>query len=193
MISFLDFLESKEDFLKHHNTGFIPSHVYKDYEKEGGLSWLGSKNKYPVLLTSKQYGPYLIEFRQSGEKVQYTKINDEGDIVRDEEGWATYFSPEEMKQMNLRDTDSTIVAFFEDKPIGFASNEFGSIGVWVEGKYQKLGIGSDLLVMYMEDNPKFLHGKSKIGQMTNAGTNMTLAAYDKLSKKYGQNWFKINK
>jgi hypothetical protein len=69
-----------------------------------------------------------------------------------------------------------------DKPIGLASNEFGTIGVWVEGLYQKLGIGSDLMVMFMKQNPKFLNGQKKIGQMTPAGENMSRSAYRKLKQ-----------
>jgi hypothetical protein len=190
MMNFKQFIESKEYFLKFHKTGTISPSAYKTYEKEGGLAWLGDKSKHPILLTTKQYGPYEVEFRQSGEPLQYTKIDDEGEIVRDERGMALIFSPEEMKERGLRPFDATIVAFIGNKPIGFASNEWGAAGVWVEGPYQKLGIGSDLLVMFMEDNPRFLSGKSHIGQMTHAGEKMTLKAYDKLEKKRGKNWFK---
>jgi GNAT superfamily N-acetyltransferase len=193
-MSFRKFLEdNSDDFFQHHYTGQIPSHAYEQYEKDGGLAWLGSKTKYPKLLNTKQYGPYLVEFRQRDTKLQYVKYDDNDDlkILRDEKGMALYLSPEEMKAKGYRETDETIAAFVGDTPIGLASNEFGAVGVWVEAKYQKLGIGSDLLVMYMEDNhSKFIAGKGKIGQMTNAGRNMTYAAYNKLAQKYGPNWFK---
>ena len=181
--------DDKSDFLKHHKTGWIPAKSYEQYEKEGGLSWLGKKEEYPVLIDKGQYGPFQVEFRQSGKGVFYTKTDDEGDIVRDPKtGLAMTMSPEEIKEKGLRETESTIVAFVNDKPIGHASNEFGTIGVWVEGPYQKQGIGSDLMVKFMEQNPEFLRGQ-KIGQMTDAGINMSLSAYDKLAQKHGEDWF----
>lgn len=192
-MSFKKFLEdNKDDFFNHHYTGHISSNAYEQYEKDGGLSWLGPKAKYPKLLGRKQYGTQIIEFRQKNELLKYVKYDDKDEeILRDEKGLALYLSPEEIKAKGYRETDASIVAFAGEKPIGLASDEFGAIGVWVEAKYQKLGIGSDLLVMYMEDNHnKFISGKGKIGQMTNAGKNMTYAAYDKLAKKYGPNWFK---
>jgi hypothetical protein len=189
-MKFKQWLETNwDDFLSHHKTGYIPSTAYARYQKDGGLAWLGNKSKHPKLLATKQYGPHTVEFRQSEEPLQYTKTDAEGNIVRGPDGRALMLSPEEMKTKNLRHTDATIVAFINDEPIGLASDEFGTAGVWVEKRYQRLGIGSDLLVMFMEDNPKFITGKSKIGQMTDAGESMTKSAYDKLSQKYGPNWF----
>jgi hypothetical protein len=46
-------------FLSHHYTGHIGSTAYKRYQQEGGLEWLGSKSKYPILLHQGKYGPYL--------------------------------------------------------------------------------------------------------------------------------------
>lgn len=180
--------DDQEDFMQHHKTGWIPDGAYEKYNQEGGLSWLGDKSKHPVLFQTKKYGPYTVEFRQSGEKVQYTKYDDDDEIVRDGKGLAVMMSPEEMKAKGLRETESSIVAFVGEDPIGLASNEFGTIGVWVEPQFQKLGIGSDLMVMFMQDNREFMKGQ-KIGQMTNAGINMSKAAYKKLAQKHGQDWF----
>ena len=84
----------------------------------------------------------------------------------------------------------TVVAFVGDKPIGLASNEFGAVGVWVEGPYQKAGIGTDLLAMHIEQRPRMKSGKGKIGQATNSGVNLMRAYYRKMSKKHGTDWFK---
>jgi len=191
-MNFGKWLENRDDFVKYHKTGNISSSAYTDYEKEGGLSWLGPKSKHLILLTTKQYGPHKVEFRQSGEKLRYTKLGDDRFPVYGPDGMALMLSPEEIKVKGLRETDATIVAYVEDAPIGFASNEFGAVGVWVEKAYQKLGIGSDLLIMYMKDNPKFIHGGRRLGQMTPAGENMTTKAYDKLEQEFGKNWFKPN-
>ncbi len=191
MRTFIKFMEDqRDDFLKHHYTGHIEPYAYEKYEKEGGLAWLGNPSEYPVLLSSKQYGKYHVEFRQSGEAKRYVKHDSDGEIVRDQNGMAIYMTPDEMKQQNKRATDETIVAFANGKPIGHASNEWGAAGVWVEKPYQGLGIGSDLLVMFMKENPEFMSGENKIGQMTPAGKKMTLSAYDKIAKEKGQDWFK---
>lgn len=179
----------KEDFIGHHNTGWIRSDAYERYEADGGLSWLGNKEKYPILLGTKKYGQYQIEFRQRGTKLSYTKTDTNGQIVRDESGFAMTMTPEEMRAEGLRETDATIVAFHGEKPIALASNEWGTLGTWVEKSYQRMGIGTDLMMMFMEDNPAFLQGKSKLGQMTNAGHNAALKLYDKIANKYGQDWF----
>lgn len=184
-------LETTEDeFMKHHKTGWIPSDAYERYEADGGLSWLGPKSKYALLVSSKKYGEDTIEFRKKDEKLKYTATDKDGDIVRDEKGMATYMTDDEIAKEGLATHEQTIVAFAGDKPIGMASNEFGTIGVWVEKSYQKKGIGSDLMVMFMEQNKKWMKGTSKIGQMTNAGENMSRSAYRKLAKKYGPDFDK---
>lgn len=45
---------SEDDFIAHHKTGDIPSSAYSRYEREGGLSWLGNKSKYPIFLLAKK-------------------------------------------------------------------------------------------------------------------------------------------
>jgi len=85
--------------------------------------------------------------------------------------------------------NQTVVAFIEDKPVGFAANEFGAVGVWVEKPYQRLGIGSDLGVFHIKQRQRILQGKDKLGQMTDAGIHLTKKIYDKLAKIYGDDWF----
>ncbi len=174
---------SEDDFIAHHRTGGISSSAYSRYEKEGGLSWLGNKSKYPIFLLAKKYGPYIVEFRMDGEKLQYTATDDQGNVLYGSDGLALSMTDDEIKKQGLSTHNETIVAFVNEKPIGLASNEFGTIGVWVEGPYQKFGIGSDLMVMFMKQNSKFLSGNSKIGQMTSAGENMSRAAYRKLKNE----------
>jgi hypothetical protein len=180
----------QDAFLRHHYTGFIGSSAYSQYEKEGGLSWLGKKSKYPVLLHHGKYGQFDVEFRQTGDVNRYTKTDANGDIVRNANGIAMEMTPEEIKAEGLAEHDETIVAFVGDKPIGFASNEFGAVGVWVEGAFQKVGIGTDLMDMHIQLRPRVAAGKSKIGQATNAGISLMKAYHRKMSKKHGTGWFK---
>lgn len=179
----------KEDFMSHHKTGHISSDAYKRYEEEGGLSWLGNPAKYPKLLDKGMYGPYEVEFRQSGEKNQYVKHDADGNLIRLPDGNVLMMSPEEIRSENLPEEDESIVAFVDGKPIGLVSNEFGAVGVFVEKAYQKLGIGTDLLEKHIEQRPRIKSGSGKIGQMTYAGEKLTAAYYEKMRRKYGEDWF----
>jgi len=88
--------ESDEDaFMAHHYTGHISSDAYSNSEKEGGLSWLGNKSKYPILLHRGKYKNFDVEFRQIGEKNKFVKWDANKDIVRDEDGMAMYMSDDE--------------------------------------------------------------------------------------------------
>lgn len=180
----------QDAFLRHHYTGYIASDAYRQYEKEGGLSWLGDKSKYPVLLHKGKYGQFDVEFRQTGQVNRYVKTDDKDDIVRGADGKALDMTPEEIKAAQLPTHDESIVAFVGDKPVGFASNEFGAVGVWVEGAFQRVGIGTDLLAMHIELRPRVKAGIGKIGQATNAGISLMKAYHRKMSKKHGTGWFR---
>lgn len=170
---------TEQEFMDYHRTGFIPESAYEKYKTVDGLSWI-TKAKNPVLHSVKEFGGKTIEFRMSGEKLQYAKWRDDGDdLVRDEKGLAVYMSEEEMKMRNLPLVDTSITAFDGDTAIGWASNEFGADGVWVVDAYQRMGIGTYLLTEFRKQFPE----KRKIGQMTNAGYNMTRAYYRKLQEQ----------
>lgn len=179
----------KNQFMKHHYTGHIGSDAYRNYEKEGGLKWLGDKSKWPELLDKGQFGPFFVEFRQRGEKNEYVAHDEHGEIKRLPNGEPIYMTDAEKQAENLPMKDTSIAAFVENKPIGLASNEFGTVGVWVERPYQKQGIGVALMSKHIEQRPDVQSGRNKIGQMTNAGYNMTQRYYEKLTQKYGPGWF----
>ena len=166
-----------DNFLKYHYTGQIPEHAYEQYETKKGLAWLGKYEDHPFLVKSKNYDGEIIEFRKDNKPLKYTKLDENDDIVRDENGKALYMSEEEMKQKGLPLTETDIVAFNSNKePIGSVSNEFGADGVWVIKDYQGKGIGTDLLYEFRKQFPS----NRKIGQMTNAGVNMTRKYHKKL-------------
>ena len=179
----------KDKFMKHHYTGYIPSDAYKEYRKEGGLKWLGDKSRWPVLLDTGDYGPFHVEFRQRDEKNEYVAQDENGNIKRDDKGIAIMMTAADQRAANLPMRDTSIAAFVDNKPIGLASNEFGSVGVWVEYPYQKQGIGVALLEKHIEQRPDVESGRNKIGQMTDAGINMTKKYYDRMAKKHGTGWF----
>lgn len=162
-------------FCKLHHTGYIPSPAYERYEETGGLAWLGKPEKYAILRETRQHGNLTVEYRMKDEWLDYVKIDADGEIVRGRDGMALMMSMDEKKAAGLALKDQTIVAFVGDEPVGHVSNELGAVGVWVEARVQKKGIGSRLLVSYLLDNPT-----SQIGQMTNAGENMVCAAHKQL-------------
>lgn len=260
--------QSEEEFVKSHYTGYIQSDAYENSEKDDGLDWFGSIDKFPVLVDKKQFGKYMIEFRQTGEKLKYVKNDSNGEIVRDEHRNAVYQSDEEIKQKGLPPYDQTIVAYcidyntnkeityhvknipsniltslfdemcaiqknqpsfmvrlndrsytihefkhyiedpkstlvvdlkewfpdlykryridsymeeinpISDKPIGFVSNEFGAVGCWVIGSFQKMGIGTHLLKLFMDRNKHM-----KLGQMTVKGIALAKSVHRKYKEE----------
>lgn len=182
---------TEEEFLEYHRTGYIPPEAYERYEVPGGLRWLGRGHdgnddpldRYPILLDVRWYNPYEVEFRQSGKKLQYTKLDVEGWPVYGPDRRALMLSDEEIHAKGLSKTSPDIVAFIDGESIGYAGDEWGAIGVYVEHPYQRLGIGTDLLIEYLQRHPRFRAGKGKIGQMTAAGTKLAKAAYRKMRGK----------
>ena len=55
--------------------------------------------------------------------------------------------------------------------MGFASNEFGTTGVWVVKEFQRAGLGQKLLALFHKLNPRL--AKEPMGQMTDAGVQLT--------------------
>jgi hypothetical protein len=169
------------NFIDYHKTGTIQEQAYKDYEKTGGLSWLGGKEKKPLLVATKNIDGEAIEFRQSGEELKYTqrdpKDPDGFDHLRDDKGNLTYMTQKQMKEKGLPIYETSIVAYNEKgEPIGLASNEFGADGIWVEKRYQKKGIGSTILHLFRK---QFKPGR-KMGQMTGSGQSLARAYHKKI-------------
>lgn len=179
---------TEDEFIKKHKTGWIESRAYKDYEAPGGMGWLGSKDKFGVLVATEDFGGTKVEFRQTGEELKYVKHDANDNIVRDVNGDAEYLTPIEVMNKGLARTDKTIAAFVNDKPIGAVSDEFGAVGIFLEGEYQRKGIGTNLLRRYMEAHPK-----SKIGQMTDSGEALTRNLYRELSGQKQKNATTIQK
>lgn len=167
--------KSAEEFVKYHKTGSIPSGTYDD-----SLSSLRESN-----LLKKENNPIRVgevngyEIRESGKPNKYTKTDGKGNIVRDKEGNATFLSSSEMRTKRLPETDTTIVAYDGETPIGYVMDSFGSPEVVVAKDYQGKGIGTGLLEKWLL---KFPPGK-KIGQMTPEGEAMTRSLYKKLYNK----------
>lgn len=169
-----------DEFVKHHFTGWIASHVYDQYETLEGVSWLGDRNRSPVLIDTQEFGGSTIEFRQHGTKNKYFWWDDEKfQHKRDKMGNVIYRTDEEIEEAGLPMYDTTVIAMDGDQPVGWASDEFGATGVWVVEPYQRLGIGTHLLRLF---NQQFKDQSRKMGQMTNAGIELTRSYHRALVK-----------
>jgi len=175
--------DSEEDFIKYHYTGSIGEDSYSDYEKTGGLSWLGETSGYPELIGTINTDRGMIEVRKKGVRNKYVKTDDSGDIVRGDDGLAIMMSDDEISERGLMEYESQLVAFnSEGRPVALVSDEWGSDGVWVEGEYQGLGLGTAMLHEFR----KQFKPDRKIGQMTNAGYNMARSLYRRMEQRAQQ-------
>jgi len=136
--------------------------------------------KNPELLKTIKLRGKNIEFRKSGEINEYVKLDKNGSIVRGKDGWALYLSPVEVRAKGLAEKDQTITMFFEGKPIGFVSNEFGAVGIFLDPKgprrFKGDSLGAELLAEFIKQNPGM-----KLGQMTPSGEKLARAVHKKLS------------
>jgi GNAT superfamily N-acetyltransferase len=123
-------------------------------------------------------GTTQISFRQTGKKSRYVRTDTNGDVVRIN-GEAGYFTDEEVLEKGYPLYDDTVYAFDGPNCVGYASNEFGAVGIFVERNYQRQGIGKELLRLYQSQFKK----EKKLGQMTPAGENLTRSYFRKYVAK----------
>jgi GNAT superfamily N-acetyltransferase len=117
------------------------------------LAWAGTVEKCPLVLQTIETPRGPIDFRQTGERLRYCRIDDAGEIVRNFNGDPLYWTDLELLQRNAALFDQSIIAFDGDRAIGLVSNEWGVPGVWVEREYQRNGIGLALLTAYHRARP----------------------------------------
>lgn len=162
---------TRNEFIDYHKTGFIRSDAYEQYATSEGIASFISRSRYKNFVATKNFGGVPVEIRESGDPLKYVRTDQDGEIVRDERGLATYLTNEEAVALGYRTTDGGLAAFVGDVPIGFASNEFGSAGIWVVAEWQRKGLGRYLLAEFMKRHPRV----RRMGQMTNAGENLAVA------------------
>ncbi len=158
---------SEDEFVDFHNTGYISPDSYTQTSLGDMQKWAPDKDKYPILLTTMQFGDLEVGFRQTGEENKYVKQDTEGEIVRDEQGMALYLSEEEMLARGLPLHSETIGFFVGDIRIGWIGDSFGATELFVADEFKNRGIGSTALKMWLEMYPR--RRKKPMGQMTPAG------------------------
>lgn len=173
---------TRDEFIKHHNTGFIPSSAYSNdpYDLSKVKEIAGLKSKYPILAASVLHGDMNLEFRQSGEHQRYVKTDDEGEIIRDEKGMALYLSDEEAEAKGLETKDPTMHIFANDVPIGWVGESFGATELFVADEMQKQGIGTLALKLWLQMYPFRANQTRTLGQMTSAGESTAVRAHEAL-------------
>jgi rubrerythrin len=180
---------TEDEFIDYHKTGTIPMNAYDRYDTSEGISFV-KKDHYPILLKTLMLKNQPVEIRQFTIPAKYVKwapktFKDKRgeyvaeDIVRDEKGDPIYMTDEEATAAGRATKEIGLAAFVGDRPIGFASNEFGTAGVWVVGEFQKQGLGTLLLKEFMRLNPNI----KRIGQMTPAGEKLTRSLHREYVKE----------
>ncbi len=171
---------TQNQYMDKNYTGHINSDAYDAYNNSNGLEWM-KYEKYPDLIDTLNINGKSIEIRKQVEKLRYVKKDDQGEIIRDSQGLATYLSDEELEKIGRSPYGGSIGAFVDGKAIGLASDEFGTSGVWVVKDYQRLGLGKRLLAELHNLNPHL--AKKPLGQMTNAGYNLARSYHKSLVQK----------
>lgn len=157
-----------EEFIDYHKTGSISPDAYRHGV---GIEDHDIKDHPELVHTFQDRTGRTVELRQTGRPVQYVDHDEHGDILRDEKGLARYMPPEAVKAQGLPTHDTTVTAFADGKPLGYASNEWGADGVFVHPEEHGRGIGTTLLHHFRRQFPI----ERKIGQMTPAGEAMARA------------------
>lgn len=160
-----------EEFLQHHYTGYINSNAYQDYEKPNGLSWQ-KPEEFNIFIKNIDRNNMHFELKMRKDINYYCKKDQNGEIMRDEKGDAVYLTPEEIDAKGYEKYDITVGLIYNGKVVGFAADEFGASGVYLEQEFQGMGLGTLLMYEYLKQTQRLNSGR-KIGQMTNKGYNMT--------------------
>lgn len=160
-----------DEFMSLHRTGSIPAGAYEGYRTVEGFAWLQAA-RYPFCIGTLATRHGVVRFRQSGEREHYVATDAAGEILRDERGEATYLCEADVIARGLPTHNETIVAFLDGKAIGFVSNEWGAVGVWVAEPYQRCGIGTALVQRHLLARPH-----ARFGQMSAAGEALARAVH----------------
>lgn len=159
-------------FMELHCTGYIDAQVYAGYGEVQSFRWLGPPSQRPRLrgVVKTRHGD--VELRQSDRRLFYVARNADGERLRNAQGLAIYMSEQEAAARCLPLYDEVIVAFLADTPIGYVSNDWGAVGAWVAERYQRCGIGTQLVHLHLQGRPA-----AQLGRMTPAGMALARAVH----------------
>lgn len=165
-----------DEFLGREYTGRIREGAYEGYETSKGLRDFITPEKYTeVVQTVAIKEGVEVQIKKSTEPLRYTAHDKDGEILRDEQGQAVMMTDEEAIAQGLPVESVNLGAFIDDRPVGFASDEWGTTGVWVTKDVQEQGVGLALLKKFRELNPAL--AAKPLGQMTPAGSFLAKALH----------------
>lgn len=159
-------------FMELHCTGYIDAQVYAGYGDIRSFRWLGPPSRRPRLRGVVKTSHGDVELRQSDRRLVYVARNAAGETLRNAQGLAIHMSEQEAAARCLPLYDEVIVAFLGEIPIGYVSNDWGAVGAWVAERYQRCGIGTQLVHLHLQARPA-----AQLGRMTSAGMVLARAVH----------------
>ena len=176
---------TQKEYLDRNYTGNISSRAYESYQNSEGLSSFISTNRYTKLIKTLIINNQKVDIRLSIHKNKYVKRDENDEILRSANNDLIYLTDKEIKEYGYPLYDIEVAAFVGNRPVGFASDEWGTSGVWVINDFQRQGLGKILLETLHRFNPH-LSNKS-LGQMTVAGWNLARSYHRDQVKKALEN------
>ena len=147
-----------------------------------GLSKLDTTNKELKLIRSKTIDKIKIDFYQEQTEQKYLALEDDGMThKRDEKGELVYIDNKELNKRGKITKTYNIYAYHAEEgiTIGMATNEWGCVLVTVLNEYRNLGIGDELMDLYMHYFPH-----RSTGGVTDSGYNALKRYHTRLVRKY---------
>jgi len=162
-------------FLNYHRTGSISGNPYSQYTDDPeGLNWL-NPDKFNIHIKDIERNKLNFELKAEKQlKTKYRGHYDENgfwEYERDENNQLVPLSEEEVLR-KPEPYEITLALFHNGKIVGFAADEFGASGVYLQKPYQGMGLGTLLLHEFLKITGRLQRG-NKMGQMTSWGSYAT--------------------
>lgn len=163
-------IKAEQDFLDYHCTGQIVERYENNLNE-----YTKNIEDLPILLgsfTSKK--GLLIEFRQSGIKNEFYKLQNQNFIL-DSSGNKIKLSDAEILNSGYSIYDTSVYAFYKNEHIGSAFDSSGLDAYFIKEDYQSQGIGTELMTYFRNQFPS----SRKIGPMTDLGIKLAKSFFRK--------------
>ena len=145
------------------------------------------EKEYNLINTIKHGSEYIKYYVNNGEKNKsdkYIKVDDDGIVMRDDDGIALYMSEDEIKKAGYRERyDRSVIAVNNNQQIvGSAQDEWGCVLIYVVIEYNGVGIGKELVNFYRNYYPS----KSS-GGTTSSGHKNLIKYHERQVRLYLRN------
>lgn len=150
-----------------------------------------SVDDYPILINTITRHNRVFEVRKSIidlRQGRYVKTDEDGFIIRGEDGDALYMSPEEVEayipEEKRYDINYAIIDKETGKIVSYTADEWGTLLIATAREYRNFGFGTMLVKLVRGDNPT-----RPSGGFTNAGLNNLIRVWSKMVKEYAASGF----